>query len=92
MSMYIVIEKLISPSSVITVITQVCKVIHVKENLFSFNTQMKEVGERLLQQTIGPRGKAGNQARSKIKGYLGKTNRTCAPSSQEIESDRKSVK
>lgn len=87
--MHIVMEELISPSSMIT---GASKIIHVKAYLFSFKTQKKELGEGVLQQTIGPRGKTGNQTESKIKGYLGRTNRTCTPSSQEIEADTKSVK
>lgn len=86
---YIVLEELISPSSMIT---EVCKIIHVEVYLFSFKTQRKEVGEGVLQQTIGPRGKAGNQTHSKIKGYRGRSNGTCTSSSQEIEADTKSVK
>lgn len=76
----------------LSMIIGVCKIIHVKVYLCSFQTQKKEVGEGVLQQTTGPRGKAGNQTQSKIKGYLGRTNRTCTPSSQEIEADTKSVK
>lgn len=87
--MHIVMEEMISPSSMIT---GICKIIHVKVCLCSLETQKKEVEEGVLQQTMGPRGKAGNQTRSKIKGYLGRTNRTCTPSSQEIEADTKSVK
>lgn len=87
--MHIVMEELISPSSMIIA---VCKIKHVKVYLCSFKTQRKEVGEGVLQQTAGPRGKAGNQTQSKIKGYLGRTNRTCTPSSQGIEADTKSVK
>lgn len=87
--MHIVMEELISPSSMIT---GVCKIIHVKGYLFSFKTQRNKVGEGVLQQTVGPRGKSGNQTQTKIKGYLGRTSRTCTPSSQEIEADTKSVK
>lgn len=53
-------EELISPSSMII---GVCKIIHVKVYLFSFKTQRKEVGEGVLKQPIGPRGKAGNKKR-----------------------------
>lgn len=87
--MHIVMEELISSLSMII---GVCQIIHGKAYLCSFETQKKEVGEGVLQPATGLKGKAGNQTRSEIKGYLGRTNRTCTPSSQEIEADTKSVK